>query len=162
MSHSLKLEFQTAGLAEQDAGLLARLVHVSPAVLYSCKVAEDCGTIAVTGNVRRVLGYAPEDFTGDPSFWAVRIHPDDSGRVFAEMPHLFREGEQTIDYRFQHADGRYIQLRDRMTLERDAEGHPLRILGCWLEVADVSRVNLISHTASETTRTETAGGTYAQ
>lgn len=162
MSPSLKFEFQTAGLAAQDAGLLARLVHVSPAVLYSCKVAEDCGTIAVTSNVRRVLGYAPEDFTGDPSFWAVRIHPEDSGRVFAEMPHLFREGEQTIDYRFQHADGRYVHLRDRMTLERDAEGHPQRILGCWLELGDAGRANFISHTASETTTTETAGGTYAQ
>ena len=161
MSHSLKIEFQTAGLAGQNAGLLARLVHVSPAVLYSCKVAEDCGTIAVTSNVRRVLGYAPEDFTGDPSFWAVRIHPEDSVRVFEEMPHLFREGEQTIDYRFRHADGRYICLRDHMTLVRDAKGHPQRILGCWLELVGPGRVNLISQPALETTTTETAGATYA-
>ena len=161
MPHSLKIQFQTAGLAGQNAGLLARLVHVSPAVLYSCKVAEDHGTIVVTSNVRRTPGHAPEDFTGDPNIWAVRIHPADSVRVFGEMPHLFREGQQTIDYRFRHADGRYLRLRDHMRLERDAEGHAQRILGCWLELSGPELVNLVSLTTSATTTTESAGGTYA-
>src|SRR4051812_42739763 len=154
------------GLAAQDTELLARLVHASPAVLYSCKVAEDCGTIAVTENVRAVLGYTPEDFIADPSFWAVRIHPEDSVRVFEEMPRLFRKGEQVIEYRFRHAKGHYVWLRDQMTMECDADNQPARILGCWLELPDHQRTgifvtNIVSDLA-ETSTTTIEGENYAK
>lgn len=135
MCDRLSIQQEATGLAEQDAGLLARLVQASPAVLYSCKVAEDFGTIAVTENVRRTLGYSPEDFVGDPSFWAVRIHPEDSARVFEEMLSLFREGGQVVEYRFRHAAGPYVWLRDQMKLEVDDDGRPTRILGYWLITA---------------------------
>jgi len=155
-----------AGEADLQPSLLARLVDASPAVLYSCKVFEDCGTIAVSGNVHSVLGFAPEDFISDPSFWAVRIHPEDSTRVFEEMPRLFRDGVQTIEYRFRHADGHYIWLRDHMKLERDDDGKPLRILGCWLDVTGqkprTACTALILSSSPETTTTMTAGGKYAK
>jgi PAS domain-containing protein len=144
--------------------LLTRLVHASPAVLYSCNVAGDCGTIAVTENVCAVLGYTSADFTGDPSFWAMRIHPEDSARVFAEMPKLFREGQQIIEYRFRHADGRYLRLRDQMKLDFDEDGKAARILGCWLDVSDhqedANFAARIVSAATETTTTATKGGNY--
>jgi len=154
------------GLAVPEIELLARLVHASPAVLYSCKVVEDCGTIAVTENVRAVLGYTPEDFISDPSFWAVRIHPEDSARVFEEMPRLFRKGEQVIEYRFRRADGHYVWLRDQMKIECDAANQPTRILGCWLEVPGRQRsatfiTNIVSDFA-ETNTVTTKGGNYAK
>jgi PAS domain S-box-containing protein len=149
-----------------DALLLA-LVSASPAVLYSCKVSADCGTVAVTDNVRSVLGYAASDFIDDPSFWAVRVHPDDSARVFAEMPRLFREGAQTIEYRFRHANGSYRWLRDQMRLEMDADGRPLRILGSWLDVtAERQTLHLpkiiLSRQPTTTTTTNNRGGNYAK
>lgn len=155
---------------ESEAGLqpalLARLVNASPAVLYSCKVAGDCGTIAVTENVKAMLGYGPEDFISDPSFWAVRIHPEDGARVFEEMPRLLRDGAQTIEYRFRRADGTYIWLRDQMRLERDDDGHPLRILGCWLDITGQKPrpafAALILSSATELTNTMTGGGNYAK
>ncbi len=165
MSHSTKLPTATAE-GELEVSLLRSLVNASPAVLYSCKVSADFGTIAVTDNVRIVLGYAPEEFIGDPSFWAVRIHPEDSARVFEEMPCLFRAGEQTIEYRLRHADGRYLWMRDHMKLELDAEGHPLRILGSWLDVtsekygAGFPKINLSG--CPKTTMTETLRGNYAK
>jgi PAS domain S-box-containing protein len=163
MSERLSIDQEATGLAEQDEGLLARLVQASPAVLYSCKVAEDFGTIAVTENVRRTLGYSPEDFVGDPSFWAVRIHPEDSARVFEEMPNLFREGEQIVDYRFRHADGHYVWLRDQMKLESNDDGQPIRILGCWLVTArEKSFVARVVSASAEKTTTATAGRIYAK
>ena len=155
------------GLALADHQLLARLVHASPAVLYSCKVAGDCGTIAVSSNVRAVLGYAPEDFTDDPSFWAVRVHPEDSARVFEEMPRLFREGEQVITYRFRHASGQYVWVRDQMRLERAEDGKGHCILGCWLEVPPphqgpgIFAARIESDLTATNTNTET-GGNYAE
>jgi len=156
----------TASEAELQPSLLARLVNASPAVLYSCNAAGDCGTIAVTDNVGTVLGYAPEDFVSDPSFWAVRIHPEDSTRVFDEMPRLFRDGAQTIEYRLRHADGSYVWLRDYMKLECDDDGKPLRILGCWLDVTRqkprAACAALILSSSRERTTTMTRRGDYAK
>jgi hypothetical protein len=166
MCHETQSPPNSAGLAAADAGLLARLVHASPAVLYSCKVAGDCGTIAVTENVRAVLGYAPEDFTSDPSFWAVRIHPEDCARVFEEMPRLFREGEQVITYRFRHAQGHYVWMRDQMKLDFDDVAKTWRILGCWLGAtpyqAGAAFAARIVSDSTETTSTANAGENYAQ
>lgn len=166
MCKPLNVPPNPAGLAESEAALLARLVHASPAVLYSCKVAEDYGTIAVTENVRAVLGYTPEDFIADPSFWAVRIHPNDCARVFEEMPRLFQTCEQIIEYRFRHADGGYVWLRDQMKLECDADGQPLRILGSWLDVSDSKSVGtFVTSVVSESAETATItieGGNYAK
>ncbi len=155
----------SAGLA--DAGLLARLVQASPAVLYSCKVAGDYGTIGVTENVQAVLGYLPADFTSDPGFWAVRIHPEDAPRVFAEMPRLFRDGEQTISYRFRHAAGHYVLLRDGMKLDFDEEARVWRILGWWLvetshQGGGAFAARTVSDSSATTTTTANAGGEYAQ
>ena len=166
MSHHLQSPPNSTGLALADILLLARLVHASPAVLYSCNVAGDCGTIAVTENVRAILGYTPEDFTADPSFWAVRIHPEDSARVFEGMPELFREGGQVVTYRFRHALGHYVTVRDQMTLEFDEDGKPARILGCWLETktAQAARnfaASIESNLTEANTNTET-GGNYAE
>jgi PAS domain-containing protein len=167
MSRKFHSPPNSAGLAPADTGLLARLVHASPAVLYSCRVAGDCGTIAVTDNVQAVFGYTPEDFLADPSFWAVRIHPEDAARVFEEMPGLFREGGQAITYRFRHALGHYVTVRDQMRLEFDEDGQPARILGCWLETAPHQAAayfaaRMESRISTETmTNTET-GGTYAE
>jgi PAS domain S-box-containing protein len=143
-----------AGLAVWDEALLAGLVQASPAVLYSCRVAADCGTIAVTSNAKRVLGFSPEEFIADPSLWAVRIHPEDSARVFEEMPKLFREGRQVIEYRFRRADGQYIWLRDHMTLELDNNGSPARILGCWIEI-DGRPGSFVTRVVSEVENTKT-------
>jgi PAS domain-containing protein len=166
MCHEPKSHPNSAGLAAADAGLLARLVHASPVVIYSCKVAGDCGTIAVSENVRAVLGYTPADFISDPSFWAVRIHPEDSARVFAEMPRLFREGEQTIAYRFRHARGHYVWLRDQMKLDFDDAGKPARIVGCWLDAshqaAANSAANFLNASTETTTTRASEGGSYAR
>ena len=161
MSHETKFIHETAGQPEMDAALLASLIHASPAVLYSCKVSEDYGTIAVTENVRRVLGYSPEDFIADPGLWAVCIHPEDSARVFEEIPRLFRDGKQVIEYRFCRADGRYIWLRDHMKIQCSEDGRPSSILGCWIEISARDGGTFIAEIVSEVAPTKTittAGG----
>ena len=164
MCQELQSRPNTTGPALADTQLLARLVQASPAVLYSCKVAGDCSTIAVTENVRAVLGYTPEDFTSDPSFWAVRIHPEDAVRVFEQMPALFREGEQVMTYRFRHASGHYVWMRDQMKLETDEGGKLHCILGCWLEVNPYqAATSFAARIVSDTTETTTyTGGKYAE
>jgi PAS domain S-box-containing protein len=117
-----------------QGSLLASLVNAATPIAYSCRVSGDCGMIAVTENVRDQFGYGPEEFLGDPGFWALRIHPADSVRVFDEIQGLFERGEETLEYRFRHANGRYVWLRDEMRLKMDASGTPDQILGRWTDV----------------------------
>jgi hypothetical protein len=82
------------------------------------------------------------------------------------MPELFREGGQVVTYRFRHALGHYVTVRDQMTLEYDEDGKPSRILGCWLERNPAQAVpNFAARIVSdstETTTNTTAGGNYAE
>lgn len=146
--------------------LLSSLINAGPAVAYACKVSSDCGMIAVAENVSTLLGYAPEEFLADPGFWAVRIHPADSTRVFDEMPRLFQGGSETVEYRFRHADGRYLWLRDQMELKFDASGKPDRIIGLWIDVtglkmAKASAAQIMGGNGQSDT-TESRGEDYAK
>jgi hypothetical protein len=80
------------------------------------------------------------------------------------MPKLLRTGEQIIEYRFQHAEGGYVWLRDQMTLEYDAAGKPARILGCWLALSGHDHSTFIVQIgkAPDTTTITTVGGSYAK
>ena len=146
-----------------QGSLLSSLINSSSPIAYSCRVSGDCGMIAVTENVNAQFGYVPEEFLADPGFWALRIHPADSVRVFDEIQGLFERGEETMEYRFRHADGRYVWLRDEMRLKLDASGVPDRILGRWtdvtgLKLAAASAAHFVSGKGTD----ETKGEDYAK
>jgi hypothetical protein len=164
MLRSKKHKCAAGSSSVPQGSLLSSLINAGQSVSYACKVSGDCGMIAVTENVRTHLGYAPEEFLADPGFWAVHIHAGDSIRVFDEMPRLFERGEETMEYRFLHADGRYVWLRDDMQLKLDASGQPDRIMGRW---TDVTGLKLAAASAAQLMSprngtTETRGEGYAK
>lgn len=115
---------------------LQNLVASSPAIVYASKPCADYGATYISENVTEQLGYQPSEFTEDSGFWAAHIHPDDRARVFAEMPALFRDGTHETDYRFQHKNGTYRWMHDRIRLLRDAAGHPVEIVGSWIDITE--------------------------
>jgi PAS domain S-box-containing protein len=75
----------------------------------------------ITPSCRRVLGYDPKDLLGESVF--ARIHPDD--RTLARA--VFEEGvrtrtEREVEFRYRHADGRYIWFRSTGSFLFDASG----------------------------------------
>ena len=110
------------------------LVEFTPAVIYAARAGGDYGATYISPNVRRQLGHAPEDFTGDSAFWSSHIHPDDRERVLAEQEKLFTEGRITSEYRFRHADGSWHWMHDETVLARDAAGNPLELVGSWSDI----------------------------
>jgi PAS domain S-box-containing protein len=116
---------------------LHRLLATSPGVLYICRASGDYGATYVSENVRLTLGYTPEDFVSDATFWISRIHPEDAQGVFASLHRLFEQGFHKHEYRFRHADGRYVWMHDELRLIRDPEtGEPVEITGCWMDITD--------------------------
>ncbi|MGC9504082.1 PAS domain S-box protein [Baaleninema sp.] len=114
---------------------LEYLLASSPGILYSMQADGQRATF-VSHNCTALLGYSPQDIQA-PGFWRKQLHPEDvESRFDAGMKQLFATGRHSTEYRFRHRDGRYRWIYDRMKLVRDDAGHPLEIIGYWLDITD--------------------------
>jgi len=53
------------------------LLHGAPAVVYSFEAGGNYAPTFVSDNIKRVLGYEPDQYLKDPEFWRSRVHPED-------------------------------------------------------------------------------------
>ncbi|QHE88175.1 PAS domain-containing protein [Hydrogenophaga sp. BPS33] len=81
-------------------------------------------------------GYAPEPLLQGRMTYDDLIHPDDVGRVNAEIDHYLEHGPDQYrqEYRLRCADGRWIWIDDRSALTRNAEGKVTGISGVLLDI----------------------------
>jgi PAS domain S-box-containing protein len=106
------------------------LVTNTPAMIYTCRAYGDFGATFVSENVLPLLGYQPEEFTQQPSFWKDHIHPEDLARAFAEVEKALQVGDTyEYEYRFLRKDGTYCLILDRAQLIRTALGQPHEVIG---------------------------------
>ncbi len=108
----------------------------SPAVIYVCQASGDYVATYVSGNMADQLGYSPEQFVGNPSFWRDNLHPDDVDRVFAELAGLFKNRHHILEYRFRAGTGEYRWMRDEARLVRNPATGEEEIVGSWLDITD--------------------------
>ena len=106
---------------------LEHVLATNPAVIfYEEAVPDFSDTIStyVSESARFVLGFEPEKFVGESglSFWRSRIQPDDLARYYAELPHLWRDGQHSFEYKFLHGDGTYHWIADQYRVIRNPEG----------------------------------------
>ena len=95
------------------------MLHSAPAVVYSFAAIGNFTPTFVSDNIRRVLGYPPEDYLTQPDFWRSHVHPEDLEAVEASQSELFEKGRHASEYRFRKADGIYCWVSDEQTLVRD-------------------------------------------
>ena len=82
-----------------------------------------------------ILGYSPQEWLADPTFWADRIHPDDRERMIAQFVRAATAGWSfDAEYRFMAKDGSVVWLRDVGHVVRDAEGRPTLLRGLMVDV----------------------------
>ncbi|MBW4678807.1 MAG: EAL domain-containing protein [Microcoleus vaginatus WJT46-NPBG5] len=115
---------------------LQHLLNTSPAVIYSCKAEGDFSPTFISENVTTQMGFEPNDFLEDFSFWASRLHPEDAPRVMAGMSHLFEAGFHSHEYRFRCKDGQYHWMQDELKLIVDEAGNVVEIVGCWRDISE--------------------------
>lgn len=113
-----------------------RLLDFSPAVIYVCQFGDDYRTTYLSGNVGKVLGYAPEDFLDDTHFWVERIHPDDLARVLAGLEQLATKDHYVHEYRFRAHDGEYRWMRDELCRVRNEATGIEELVGSWLDITE--------------------------
>ncbi len=110
------------------------LLETAPAVVYSFAASGDYAPTFISENVKRVLGYCPDEYLKHPDFWRTRVHPEDLETVEASQAKLFEEGRHAAEYRFRKKDGNYCWVSDEQYLIRDRGGQPLEVVGSWSEV----------------------------
>jgi PAS domain S-box-containing protein len=128
---------------------IALLLESAPAVVYSFKATGDFAPTFISENVKRVLGYCPDEYLKNADFWRSRVHPEDLAAVEGEQGKLFEEGAHTAEYRFRKKDGAYCWVSDEQHLIRDHHGHPMEVVGSWSEVTARKTAEQAALAASE-------------
>jgi PAS domain S-box-containing protein len=121
-----------------------QLVERVPAAVYVAEPGPSGAWTFVSGQVERMLGYPPEEWTADPNLWERHIHPDDRDRVFAaemkvvraaEDPGIADEALLATEYRMLARDGRVVWVRDEASF-LPSEGQTPLLLGLLLDITE--------------------------
>ncbi|MEL6185426.1 MAG: PAS domain-containing protein, partial [Myxococcota bacterium] len=92
----------------------------------------DCRTDELfwTDRFREMLGLQASDLTGRLSDFTDRLHPEDLEPTLAAVQaHFDQRVPYDLEYRMQHASGRFLWIRAKGQASWDAEGRPLRMVG---------------------------------
>jgi PAS domain S-box-containing protein len=148
---------EAVGRAEVE-GRFRALVEEVPAITYTWDPTKPTGTSSapyVSPQVERILGFTPEEWTADPTFWIDRMHRDDRDRVMAESDRCNRTGEPfSTEYRSIARDGREVWLRDEaVVVARTPGGRPAKVQGVMLDITAQKRVERALHEAESRYRT---------
>jgi PAS domain S-box-containing protein len=127
-----------------DSGRIAEEETRRGALLYSrlvnsldCIVWEaDARTFQfsfVSPQVKRMLGYAPEEWLA-PGFWAQHVHPEDVEWCTKFCMQATEEGrDHEFEYRMIAADGRTVWLHDVVSVQVGPEG-PRHLTGVMIDI----------------------------
>ena len=110
------------------------------------------GRVEFNDNMCEKLGYSAEEFEPDANTWLEKVHHDDLNNIHASMEqHLKGETDSfESEYRLMHKDGHWIWLLGRgKVMERDADGHPLRMLCTVIDITLRKEMEVKLHQAKE-------------
>jgi len=132
-------EQETAEQELQSANeQLLVLLDSLPVAVYRCQAEGDYAVLYMSQNVVSFTGYTAGNFIDQPDLWLSRIHPDDTPRISGEMALLIEKGRHVYEYRWRHADGTYLWIRDSLRLIRPEDGNPSYLVGMWQNITEDS------------------------
>jgi rsbT co-antagonist protein RsbR len=135
-------ELEGAELLERLKGLKARVDRVTasvPGMLW--EVRGRAGTpehrfTFVSDYANTMIGYLPEEITGDKDFWRHVTHPEDQEQSAREIRAVYEKGTGSVQYRWFAKDGRVVWVESTFHVIRDEEGMPVSAYGITIDVTD--------------------------
>lgn len=106
----------------------------------------------VSPQSRSILGYEPEEWLANPTFWADHLHPLD--RDWAVSFCVAQTGisrDHEFEYRMLAKDGRVVWVRDLVWVVRDAAGQPVRLRGLLTDITQRKRAEIRASLQQECT-----------
>ena len=98
------------------------------------------GTVQRSRGIEEVLGLPAEQLML-PEDWRGRVHPRDmAGYADTVRNALQAERGWTATYRIRDASGQYRSMLERSLIQRSADGHPGRVIGCCVDVSEIKRL----------------------
>jgi PAS domain S-box-containing protein len=114
------------------------------------------GIVHRSRGVLEILGIEPEDLAPVVDAWRERIHPRDIDTTSRQVGLALIEGRGwTTTYRIRDARGRYRSMLERGLIQRNANGDPVRAIGCCVDVSEIKR---LTDLLAEAQRTAQMGG----
>ena len=114
------------------------------------------GIVHRSRGVLEILGIEPEDLAPVVDAWRERIHPRDLDASTRQIGLALIEGRGwTTTYRIRDARGRYRSMLERGLIQRNANGDPVRAIGCCVDVSEIKR---LTDLLAEAQRTAKMGG----
>ncbi len=116
------------------------LVEQTPVVTYIDPHRPDHTSAYFSPQVETLLGYTPDELTGDIPLWPELVHPDDRERILgASMLAEQTSGTYDVEYRMIAKDGRVVWVHDQAVLIRDEHGTPKFWQGAWIDLTEQKR-----------------------
>ena len=120
-----------------DPDAYRSLVEGVPAILYIDEV-DDLSTNRYTSpQVSALLGFTPDEWSGDADLWFRQLHPEDRDGAIAAHRRSNESGERfRAEYRLLARDGRVVWLRDEAALVCDDDGTPMYWRGVMQDITE--------------------------
>jgi PAS domain S-box-containing protein len=114
------------------------------------------GFVHRSRGMSEILGIEPEDLAPVVDAWRERIHPRDLEGAIRQIGLALIQGRGwTTSYRIRDAHGRYRSMLERGLIQRNANGDPVRAIGCCVDVSEIKR---LTDLLGEAQRTAQIGG----
>ncbi|MBV0934387.1 sensor domain-containing diguanylate cyclase [Marinobacterium weihaiense] len=97
-------------------------------------------TLYFSPNLKRMLGYGPDEMEPHLQTWTDSIHTEDAPLVLSVLKEHLKGTRHLYEaeYRLRNRNGHYLWVRDRgQVRERDAEGRPTRVVGMVHNITDL-------------------------
>lgn len=124
---------------QQAYDRLSYLVTESPAVVFTHEWGREPTLSYVSPNMEKILGWTPEQFLGDFSFWKECVHPDDLPGILEALEQLEKEGRVALEYRFKDGSGAFRWVHDEQRIVRRSDGRR-EVIGAWWDVTEQKEV----------------------
>ncbi|MBS1816520.1 MAG: PAS domain S-box protein [Acidobacteria bacterium] len=120
---------------------VTRFISANPVVIYALGIVPEGGFPVrwFSANLHAMTGWR-DDEAREATWWTDNIHPDDREAVLAANVYSPVQEHTMHEFRFRHADGHYIWIRDEKRVLRDSAGRATEIVGSWSDIT--ARVEL--------------------
>lgn len=128
---------------------LKRALKASNVGLWDWNIQTD--TIYFSPEWKRQIGYETHEISDRFVEWQVRVHPDDHDRIMSTIQNYLANPWPNFrnEFRFRHKDGSYLWILAQASLERDAAGEPLRMLGSHIDITAQKEAEVALRTSEE-------------
>lgn len=113
------------------------LLTESPTVIYECMTSAPYAIVSASANVRRLLGYTPDQLAGRKLFAEEHVHENDRELVAAHGRQFVDHGASTAEYRMRTVSGDFLWVRDEVRLV--SQPNRFDVIGSWTDVTEQRR-----------------------